>query len=434
MQPDASPESGQESGQESGSALRYHNFALLWVGQTVSIAGNGIFTVALPLEVFRFTNSSLDLAIVLSVGTVPLVTFLLIGGAIVDRLSRRLIMLVSDTVSGLAVSLVTILIATGRVRFWELVLLSLIFGASLAFFLPASTAIFRDILPASLMVNANSLTSLSQSLVQYLAGPLIGGVIVAVLGTAWAFGVDGASFMISVVCLAAMSHITPRKEERSPILPEIRAGLRYSRSQAWLWWSMIAMGIANLVCFVPVFVLEPILVRHVFKTEALALGIIYATNGAGGALASLYVRRRGAPRKRIGAIWAALVGAGISTLFLGLSPSIWMAAFFAGTLWGGATYGNILWLAMLQEEVPAELLGRVASLDWMLSLALSPLGMIAGGAAAGAVGVRMTLILSGALAACTGGVILVPKVREPDRRRAVPVADPGTQVADPIKG
>src|SRR5262249_29767832 len=189
-------------------------------------------------------------------------------------------------------------------------------------------------------------------------------------------------------------------EERSSILKEIRAGLRYTRSQAWLWWSMIAMGIANLVSFAPVFILEPLLLRYVFGTGATALGVIYASNGAGGVLASLYVKRRGAPRRRIAAIWIALAGGALGCVFLGLSPSIWIAIIFAGVLWGGATYSNILWLAMIQEEVPTELLGRVASLDWMLSLALSPLGTIAGGVAASLVGIRMTLILGGAIAAC----------------------------------
>ena len=407
---------------------------LLWGGQTVSIAGNGIFMVALPLEVFRFTSNALDLALVFSAGTLPMVVLLLFTGALADRVSRRLVMLLSDAVSGLAITLMTVLIVTGQARLWMLIVLSVVTGTSLAFFLPASSAIFRDILPPELMVSANSLSSLSRGLAQFMAGPLLGGLIVAVLGTVWAFGFDAASFLVGVMCLAAMSRIAPRKAADTAngpqraglqLLAEVRAGLRYCRSQAWLWWSMLAMAVMNFACFAPIFILEPLLVRHFFGRAAVALGLIYAANGAGGTLASLYITWYGAPRKRIAAVWAALSGSGVGAALLGISPSIWIAIILAGLLWAAATYGNILWLATLQEAVPPELLGRVMSLDWLVSLALTPLGTLAGGALASVAGVRMALVTGGAVAACTGAAVLVSRMREPDRRPSANVAEPG---------
>jgi MFS family permease len=416
-----------------GSALRNRNFALLWAGQTVSIAGNGIYTVALPLEVFRFTGNAFDLAVVLGASTAPLVALLLIAGAIVDRVSRRLIMMLSNTVNGLGFTLMTVLVVTGQVRLWMLIVLSLVTGTTLAFFLPASSAIFRDILPPELMVNANSLSSLSQGLAQYMAGPLLGGLIVAAGGTAWAFGLDAASFLVSFGCLAAMGGIVRRNADRAAggarragarLLAEIRAGLGYCRSRAWLWWSMLAMAVANFACFTPLFIFEPLLVRNFSGSKAVALGLIYAANGAGGTLASLYITRYGAPRKRIAAVWAGLSGCGLGTALLGISPSIAMATVLAGLLWAAATYGNILWLATLQETVPPGLLGRVTSLDWLVSAALAPLGTLAGGALASAAGVRTALVIGGLLAAGAGGVALVPRVREPDRR-------PGPNIPEP---
>jgi len=113
--------------------------------------------LALPLEAFRLTSSSLDLALVVSGRTIPAVILLLIGGTFVDRLPRRAVMLVSDTVCALSVSLMALLIATGRARLWELFLLAIVFGSANAFFRPASTAIVRDILPSELLVSASSL-------------------------------------------------------------------------------------------------------------------------------------------------------------------------------------------------------------------------------------------------------------------------------------
>ncbi|MGH3149699.1 MAG: MFS transporter [Streptosporangiaceae bacterium] len=401
---------GNGPGPRATAALRQRDFALLWSGQTVSLAGNGVFTVALPLEVLRLTGSSLDLALIVSARTIPAVVLLLVGGTLVDRLPRRLVMLVSDGCCGLSVGLVAVLIAAGRGRLWELATLSAAFGVASAFFKPASTAITPEIVPGELLVSASSLSSLSQSLAQYLLGPLAGGVIVAATGTAWAFGIDAVSFAVSAGCLAAMRPVARPAASGAPMLDGIREGLRYCRSQPWLWWSMIAVGVANFACYVPLAVLEPLLVRHVFLAGPLALGVLYSASGAGGALASVLAVRWPAPRRPVVAIWAAWAGAGLAAVLLGLAPRVWVAVVFAGLTWCGVTYGNIVWFPLMQRNVPADMLGRASSVDWALSLALAPLGTIAAGAAAGLAGVRATLIVGGAVAAATGAVLLNPAV------------------------
>jgi MFS transporter, DHA3 family, tetracycline resistance protein len=408
------------------SPLRHRNFALLWWGQTASIAGSGVFSVALPIEILRLTGRPLALAAVLGAGMVPMIAVMLVAGALVDRMARRTVMLVSNVVVGISVSVMAVLIAANRARLWEFALMSVVTGLGSSFFKPASMAIVRDVLPTSMLVKGNSLISLSQSLGLYVAGPLLGGLIAATLGTAWAFGIDGVSFAISVVTLAALRGISRTPMLRSTIHAEIRAGVRYSHSQPWLWWSMIAQGISNLFSFSPLLVLTPFLVSHVLRAGAFALGVVYAASGTGGAVAALFIKYRGAPRRRIGATWTAFAGAGGAAVLLGLSGSVWLAALSAGLLWACATYGNTLWTAMVQGEVPRVLLGRVSSVDLLLSLALGPIGIIAGGIAAGAVGVRTTLIVGGAVAACMGSVALVPKVRAPDyaARAAAPDQPP----------
>lgn len=397
--------------------LRERDFALLWSGQTVSLAGNGVFTVALPLEVLRLTGRPIDLGLVASARTIPTVLLLLAGGTVVDRVSRRTVMLVSDCVCGISVGLVALLIATGRSGVWELAALAAVFGLASAFFKPASTAIVADILPHELLLPASSLTSLSQSAAQFLLGPLLGGLIVAFTGNAWAFGLDAISFVVSAACLAAMHRTEPPPGESSPMLAGMREGVRYCRSQPWLWWSMIALGIANLACFVPFAIMETLLVRRVFHAGPVALGMMFAASGVGGALASVYAARRPAPRRRVGAMWAAWAGAGAAVAALGLAPHLWVAIALAMATWFGVTYGNILWTPLMQQEVPPELLGRASSVDWMFSLALTPLGSVVGGVLATFLGVRPTLVIGGVIAAATGVVLLVPRVTEPDRRQ-----------------
>ncbi|MBO0822259.1 MAG: MFS transporter [Actinobacteria bacterium] len=400
------------------AALRHRDFALMWGGQIVSFVGNGVFTVALPLEALNLTGSSLDLGLVVGARTVPTVAVLLVGGTVVDRMPRRLVMLASDCTCALAVTLVAVLITTGLATMWLLAALSAFFGLADAFFMPASTAITADVLPPDALVSGSSLSSLSQSLGMFLLGPLAGGVVVAFTGTVWAFGVDAISFAVSAACLAVMRPPRRIAAAGSSVLAGIREGLSYCRSQPWLWWSMAAVGWANFVSYVPLGVLEPLMVRQVFHAGAVTLGVMYSASGVGGALASLIAGRLPAPRRPVLAIWAAWAGAGLAAVVLGAAPWPWLAVIFAGLTWSGVTYGNVQWFPLIQREVPTELLGRVSSVDWMLSLGLTPVGAAMAGIAATLIGARLTLVIGGVAAAAAGGILLIPAVTEPDRRPA----------------
>ena len=406
-----------KQGPGARAVLRHRNFALLWSGQTVSLAGNGAFMVALPLEVLHLTGSPFELALIISSQTISMVILLLIGGALTDRLSRRLVMLISDTVCGVSVSFMAVLIAVREARLWELLVLSIIFGAVNAFFRPASTAIVRDIVPSELLVSASSLSSLSQSLAQLLLGPLFGGIVVAASGTAWAFALDGASFAVSAACLAAMRNISELKGATSSrLLAGVAEGLRFCYSQRWLACSITMIAVINLVCFVPFFILGTLLVKNIFHAGPIALGALYAGSGVGGVIASLVAARRGSPLRRVATIWTAWAVSGICAASVGLSPWLWMSVMLAGMMWGLGTYGNILWFPLIQKETPPELLGRVSSVDWLFSFALSPLGALAAGAAVEGIGVRLTLIAGGVITAAAGWILFIPGVMDPDKQ------------------
>jgi MFS family permease len=343
------------------------------------------------------------------------VLFLLIGGALVDRFSRRQIMLISDVANGVAILTAGVLIATGSIQLWHLVVLAMLSGTATAVYMPASSAIIPDLLPPSMLTAGNSMMSLSQNLGQFLIGPLAGGVIVALAGTSWAFIIDGATFLISAVCLAMVRNVTrTRSDEQSTMLQEIKVGLRYSLDRRWLWWNMIAMGIGNLVAYLPLFVVLPLLVQDDLKAGSMGLGLVYAASGLGGVLASVWAKRSAVPRRQIAAVWWATTGGSVSVILLGGSPTLWLAIAFSATMWAGITYANILWFSAMQERVPSELLGRIMSLDLLLGIALGPLGFFLGGLGTDLMGARATLMIGGALAVLTGLVAFVPRVLEPD--------------------
>lgn len=397
------------------AALRHRDFALLWSGQGVSLVGDGIFTVALALETLRIDSRPTALSFVLAARLLPTVLLLLVGGVVVDRLPRRWTMLASDATRGVAVGAIAVLVGAGIVQLWELVVMSVVFGTADAFFYPSSTAVVPELLPAELLVQGSALTATSRTVAQILVGPALGGVLVASVGTPWAFALDGASFFVSAACLMAMtSRPRPSATHRS-LLRELGEGLRYCRSQRWLWMTILAAGVANFAAFSPLGVLVPLLLRNVLHQGALAFGLVLAAGGLGGAITSLVVARFGAPRQRITAMWLGWGLAGASLLGLALAPGVWVAGAFLILVYGMIEYGNVLWNPLMQELVPPELIGRASSVDWLVSICLSPPGVLVAGLVAGSIGTRTTMLLGGGVATLVAAVLFVPGVRDPER-------------------
>jgi MFS-type transporter involved in bile tolerance (Atg22 family) len=173
--------------------------------------------------------------------------------------------------------------------------------------------------------------------------------------------------------------------------------------------------VANFAAFSPLGVLVPLLVRNVLNQGALAFGLVLAAGGLGGAIASLLVARFGAPRRRITSMWLAWGLAGASLLGLALAPGVWIAGIFLMVVYGLLEYGNVLWNPLMQELVPPELIGRASSVDWLVSISLSPLGVLVAGLVAGSIGTRTTMLLSGGVATLAAAVLFVPGVRDPER-------------------
>jgi MFS family permease len=184
--------------------LRHREFRLLWSAMTVSLIGDGIFFVAIAWEAYELWNAPAALSIVGIGMTVPTIAFLLLGGALSDRLNRRLVMLASDVVRMVVMAVLAAHALTGTLSYWHLVGLVAVYGAATAFFTPAFEAIVPDIVPRRDLAAANSLDQLVRPIALRLAGPAVGGWIVATLGVGVAFAVDATSFALSTAVLLVM--------------------------------------------------------------------------------------------------------------------------------------------------------------------------------------------------------------------------------------
>jgi MFS family permease len=300
-------------------ALRHRDFALLWAGQTVSMAGDGMFTVALALEALRLDHSPAGLSFVLAARIAPAVCLLPLGGAVVDRAPRWLTMLAGDVGRGVAVGLAGLAVATGTARLWQLFAMAVVFGVCDAFFAPASTAIVPELLPAELLVQGSSLSATSQQAAQRFIGPAVGGLIVVTAGIGTAFAVDAASFAVSAACLLAIANrrrlpggmpATATSSPRRSLLSEAREGLRYCTSRRWLWMAVASHGFVSTVAIAPLFVLVPLLIRQVMGQSGAVLGLVLAAGGLGGVTGALVAGRIPIRGRQVTAMWLTLGAAG----------------------------------------------------------------------------------------------------------------------------
>lgn len=146
--------------------------------------------------------------------------------------------------------------------------------------------------------------------------------------------------------------------------------------------------------------------------SAVGLGLVYASAGAAGVVASLIVARLGEPKRLVESMWAAYGGSGLMVVALSRAPDTWVAAACSAAAAGLVVYGDVLYFSRLQRSVPKAMLGRVSSASFVMVMTLTPVGMIAGGLVAAQLGTRTTLLLSGLLSAACGLSVLVPGARD----------------------
>jgi predicted MFS family arabinose efflux permease len=257
---------------------------------------------------------------------------------------------------------------------------------------------------------------MSSQLTQGLIGPAIGGLVVAAIGTAWSFGLDAASFFVSALCLSAMrSRTRPKGSNKSP-LEDAREGLRYVWRRHWLSFSIVGAALANFFGMAPLTVLLPLFVRETLHASALDLGLVFAAGGAAGVVASLIVARLGSPSRRVSVLWSAYGAGGAAIAGIAFAPNVLVTGVLTALEVGLILYGDVLWVAMMQELVPREVLGRVSSLVYLFAFSLGPLGILFAGVAASALGIRHAVLACGVISGLICfAVLAVPGVRDPER-------------------
>jgi len=395
------------------SPLRHRDFRLLWAGMTVSLLGDGIFLVAMAWQAYDLWNAPAALSI-LGVGmTVPTIAFLLPAGILSDRLDRRLVMLWADIGRAFVIGTLAVLALTHLLTFWQLVVVVAFYGVGTAFFTPAFEAVVPDVVPAGDLPAANSLDQFVRPIALRLVGPALGGVMVAGFGAGTAFAFDAVSFAASTV---AIWSIHPPRHERSPEsespVAAMKEGLRFVARRVWLWGTLLSAAIAYLAFLGPAEVLLPYVIKNELHGSAGDLGLVFAAGGVGAVGAAVFMGQRGHPRKDVTIMYATWTLATLAVAGYGLATASWQLMIACLLFNALETAGTIVWATIKQRHVPASMLGRVSSLDWLISIGLLPLSFALTAPVTALIGARATLVGAAAIGgAFTLGALFLPGMR-----------------------
>jgi len=397
------------------------DFRVLWGGMTVSLVGDGIFLIAISWTAFSLWNAPAALAVIGISMTVPTITCLLAGGAVSDRFDRRRVLVLSDLARGAAVAVLAGLGFAGALSFPLLALLAAAYSAAGAFFIPAFEAVVPSIVPVDELAAANSLEQFVRPLALRLVGPALGGLLVARFGSAVAFAVDAGSFAASTAAVLALRTSLRVSDRSGSTRAAIKEGFRFVRQHVWLWGTLLSAAIAYLAFLGPTEALVPYLVKNELHGSAADLGLVYAAGGIGAIASAALMAQHGQPGRDVTFMYGCWTAATLSVAGYGLARSTVGLALACVAFNALEAAGTIVWATIKQRQVPSELLGRVSSLDWLISIGLLPVSYALTAPVAAVVGVRATLVGAALIgSAATAAALLLPGMRSIEGRSRPP--------------
>lgn len=399
--------------------FRIRDFRRYVVGRVVSDLGDLVVPVAVAFAVItELDGSAQQLGVVLAAESLPLIAFVLFGGAIADRLAPRTVMIAADIIRAAVQLILAVSILAGTLTLWQLVLAMVLQGAAQAAFQPAATRLLPSIVEPGQLQSANATLSISRNAAR-MGGPAVAALLIAIWGVGTAFILDGITFVVSFVTLALLPrHLNPEASRENSMRREIREGFREFRQHRWLWTTVLYFGAYQALALAPFLVVGPVLAQEHFGGAG-AWAAILVANGIGAITGGLLMMRY-SPARPLRLACLVTFFEAIALVTLGLVAPLplvvgtWLVAGVAASIWG------VLWDTALQEHVPSQALGRVSAYDWFVSSAAAPLSLALVGLVASGVGDGPTVVGGGiALAVATLLLFLVPEVRR--LGRAAPV-------------
>ncbi|MFQ5907642.1 MAG: MFS transporter [Thermoplasmata archaeon] len=380
--------------------LRNRTFLIVWLGQSVSLIGSGISTIAVIWWVFLVTGSTILLAAVALASTIPRVVVGPFAGAYVDRWDRRKTMAVIDAVAGGATVVVALTLAANALEIWHLYAFGVIVGFGTIFHSTALLASVPNIVHPEQLSRGNSLMQLSHS-VSGVVGPAVGGVLVVIVDVAPALLIDAGTFFFASATLLLLAFPSPRSTTKKTIAADIVEGFGFLRRRPALLTLLGLFAFINFF-FIPLFILLPVVATAILGLGVAGFGFLQSSLFAGllvGGLLFAAVKLR----RHFGLyIAVAIVGLGLFYVLFGWSSVLVFSILSLAGIGFSVALASVSSSTIFQREVPLELQGRVFSARAVLAQGLQPIALATVGILAASLGVQTLLIWSGTFIAVLG--------------------------------
>ncbi|MCX5886925.1 MAG: MFS transporter [Proteobacteria bacterium] len=377
-------------------ALRHRNFRIYWTGQTISLIGIWMQTIAQGWLVLRLTNAPFYLGLVSFMNSLPIFLFSLPGGVIADRFDKRKILIFTQACSLCLSLLLTVLTFFKVIEVWHIMVIATVFGVVNSFDLPSRQSFTIEMVGREDLQNAIALNSVSFNAAR-IVGPAIAGILIAWIGEAGCFFINALSFLAVIISLSIIrTEMKPVPGTGTSLVKDVKEGLIYLRQNTVLMVIIMMIAVSSLFGM-SYNVLMPVFAKDVLKVGAQGLGFLMAGSGCGALLGAFSVASR------------RMMMPGETFLFGSLCYSIFLIAFsFSHVTWlsiillvgvgGGMIAQNVTANTLVQTTVPNELRGRMMSMYSLVFMGLMPVGNLIAGAIAQKMGAPFAVGLGGAIA------------------------------------
>ncbi|HZQ36091.1 MAG TPA: MFS transporter [Dehalococcoidia bacterium] len=382
------------------SAFRHRNYRLYFGGQSLSLVGTLMQTVAQAWLVLKLTNSAVDLGIVTALQSMPMLFIGWYGGAFADRLPKQRLLIVTQSAQMLLAFALGALVSTGVVQIWHVYLLALGLGVATSFDAPTRQSFVIEMVGRDDLMNAVALNSMTFNLARII-GPAVAGILISLVGVTSSFYINGISFLFVIGGLLLMRtrefYALPAAP-RVPLRQSLAEGFAYMRHTPAALTITTMIGVMGMFAFTSN-VLVPLFAQNVLNVGASGLGVLFSAMGVGSLLAGLIAAF--AQEARWSRMFVGGLGMGLSELVFALSTnyavSIVAVGFVGLFMFTFITSAN----TGIQQRVPDRLRGRVMGIYMAVNMGSTPFGNLAVGGIAGAFGAPVAMFAGGA-AACAG--------------------------------
>lgn len=371
------------------------NFRLFWLGQTTSLVGTWMQTVAQSWLALELTNSAFLVGVVSAAGSLPILLFSLYGGVVADRHNKLRIVTICQSLLLLEAGLLWWFTWSGHIRIHSLLILVTFAGLVGAFEIPARQSLLVELVEREDLVDAIALNSGGFNLAR-IVGPSIAAIVLARAGLAWCFGLNALSYFAVLLSLSRIKlpKWSPLEHLVTPF-EGLKEGLRYMRS------SRAVSGLIGVIAVYSIFgfmylTMMPVVARQVLHTGASGYGLLLTFVGAGALTGALSLAALGGRVRRGKLFVYSAYSFGALTILFSLANSIFLAAAILLLLGLTMLINGALANGMLQSVVPDELRGRVMATYVFVYVGFTPIGSFIAGAVSNLLGVQWAIGLGGA--------------------------------------